>query len=65
MLRVEVMGVSLKTEKRRSQQTSLVRLAAPYLHDHPRSLFVFRFERDPHDLCLRPFQKAKMFPQLL
>ena len=54
------MGVSLKTEKRRSQQTSLVRLAAPHVHGLPRSLFVLCFERDPHDLCLWRFQKAKM-----
>jgi len=32
----------------------------PYLRGLLRSLFVFCFERDPHALCLWPFQKDKM-----
>ena len=87
------MGVSLKTEKRRShcpvfsfrprvrraeglpgmttedlhggERRSAPPASLPPLHGHPRSLFVFCFERDPHDLCSWPFQKAKMlrFPK--
>jgi hypothetical protein len=40
--------------------TSPPAFAAPYLHNLSRPLFVFCFERDPHDLFLSPFQKAKM-----
>jgi len=41
-------------------ETSPPAFAAPYLRDISRSLFVFCFERDPHDLYSGPFQKAKV-----
>ena len=35
-------------------------LTAPYLHSLSRSVFVFCFERDLHDLISLPFQKVEM-----